>query len=115
MMTRDEILDALAELGVVKAEFEYHGGGDEGFMDEYVAVEDTGNDIALPEDLEGEIEEFINDLMGNGNGPCYGGTLTFHVSQRRVVNSYDIDEPVHYDEEIDADGNAVEIVAMEAA
>jgi hypothetical protein len=99
-MERDEILDALTALGVVKAEFEYHGGGDEGFLDEYTLVDATGENMTLPEDLEYEIEDFIMDAIGNGNGPDIAGTMTFHVSERWIVNSYDVDEPVHYDEEI---------------
>lgn len=110
-MARDEwsikktsIIQRLRSLGVVRCFLTYSGSGDEGYVDDCVAVNATydpnmaireSQTVKLDNDFEGEIKDWVMDLSEQEHGGWWNddggrGEVTIIVNASRV-------EWEHYD------------------
>lgn len=85
-MTRDEIFDKLAELGITSVEVPFSGGNDEGYAERPIAKPDGNTGLATVDDEFIEaLEAPIYDEYGSfaGDFSVYG-TLVWRVATRTV-------------------------------
>jgi hypothetical protein len=106
-VTRDEVFTALIAKGAAKAVIEFHGGGDEGFTDEFFLEDSEGNSIEDIEkgqdDLATALYQPVEDRFGGFDGLSdVQGTLTWNVAERKVTISGSETEWVDFEEEVKA-------------
>lgn len=101
-MTRDEVFAAITALGATKAVLEFHGGHDEGFVDNCLLYNhDTLLTEEAPDDLVEALEAPIYDKYYGFDGDFdVFGTLTWNVTERKLKLAGSETEWVGFEEDI---------------
>lgn len=107
--TQAELFDLLAAHKIHEVTQEFHGGGDEGFTEECYAFHEDGADAELPKDLEEEMDTYLWEVLGNGNGPGINGTATWRVPERQLYVDGSEEVWEDFNSIVNADGQMINV------
>ncbi len=97
-MTREEAFEKLEAMGAALVHVSYHGGGDQGFVDDVTLLDGEGKEgeapVSMGEFLDAELEEALEqpiyDELGSGFGDGDGcqGDITWNVAEREILMTH---------------------------